>query len=149
MVDTDRAVFSSQAKGMCRHCHHMQQVDGKWHVPLHNPTLVTTAENNEQSKNMVPERWLHHGNFHHQSHRAIACTECHEAAKSTSTSDILLPSIATCRKCHGSEAETPTTIVRDNCTMCHTYHMENHSFTGVSLEQIFTGNPQSRNPSPP
>ena len=46
-------------------------------------------------------------------------------AKSMTAEDILMPSIAMCRSCHGSPVGTPLpgrVKARDGCTECHNYH---------------------------
>jgi len=63
-------------------------------------------------------RWLPHSRFSHRAHRPFACVGCHDQAKtSTKTADVLLPTIATCRMCHGGAAGA-----RVACVECHTYH---------------------------
>ncbi|MEX2091238.1 MAG: hypothetical protein WD971_01110 [Pirellulales bacterium] len=138
MLEADHVVFGREAKGMCRHCHHVVERNGVWEILDQNPqtagdeaaALVTT------DVPMVPDRWFHHAQFDHKSHRAIACGECHRAAASSTTADILLPSIATCRSCHGSEAVSGR--VRADCVLCHTYHDAEHDTGGVPLEKLFT-----------
>ena len=45
--------------------------------------------------------WFPFARFRHDSHRAVACLECHHGADaSTAASDLLLPTIEDCRKCH-------------------------------------------------
>jgi hypothetical protein len=109
MVRADHAVFGLEAKGMCRHCHHVEIRDGEWHVPHVNPLVGDGVVRGSPdpahraggsvgrpatTNKMVPDRWLPHARFDHQSHRAIQCGECHAAAESSATGDILLPSIA-------------------------------------------------------
>ncbi|HLW64676.1 MAG TPA: hypothetical protein VKS79_05100, partial [Gemmataceae bacterium] len=54
----------------------------------------------------------------HGSHRAMACTACHEKAQtSTQTSDVLLPKADLCKQCHN-----PAAGVRSDCVTCHLYH---------------------------
>jgi predicted CXXCH cytochrome family protein len=65
----------------------------------------------------IPDRWMLHARFNHAKHTPMACTACHAAAKSRSTSDIIMPSQRTCVVCH-----SPKGGVRDNCTACHGYH---------------------------
>jgi hypothetical protein len=64
-------------------------------------------------------RWLPHSNFSHDAHRGFSCVSCHQKAlTSTESSDILIPRIATCKKCHApgpGHAES-------RCFECHTYH---------------------------
>jgi hypothetical protein len=116
----NHAVFGLEAKGLCRKCHHVEIRDGEWHVPMVNPTLTITTKG--QQRKMIPDRWFDHGGFDHGKHLTVACTDCHDATKSVLTSDILLPGIANCRKCHGN---TPTQLsqgIAADCTTCHGYH---------------------------
>ena len=51
----------------------------------------------------ITARWMPHAKFDHDAHRGFSCTGCHGAAmSSTETSDVLLPGIATCQKCHAT-----------------------------------------------
>jgi predicted CXXCH cytochrome family protein len=47
----------------------------------------------------------------------VACTECHAAAASTETKDVLLPKVETCRDCHQVRVGA-----RSGCVECHRYH---------------------------
>jgi hypothetical protein len=82
----------------------------------------------------VPEVWFKHAWFDHRSHRAVDCQECHAgAAASTTNTDLLLPDIAVCRRCHaprGVDGNQPVGGVRDNCTTCHAYHDEDAAVRG-------------------
>jgi len=68
-----------------------------------------------------PTRYMQHGWFDHAPHRQTDCTTCHEANRSQSANDLLLPGIETCRTCHGGESsgDVPST-----CAMCHDYHRD-------------------------
>jgi hypothetical protein len=65
---------------------------------------------------MLTRRWMSRGKFNHDSHRLLTCTECHDAEKSSKTSDVLLPRIDSCRKCHNPQG------ARSECVNCHRYH---------------------------
>jgi predicted CXXCH cytochrome family protein len=68
----------------------------------------------------VTERWQPKSIFSHRKHRDMQCEDCHGAANSMTSSDVLLPKIETCRNCHGggeSTARVPST-----CIMCHGFH---------------------------
>jgi predicted CXXCH cytochrome family protein len=64
----------------------------------------------------ITKKWMPRAAFDHAPHLMVTCTSCHAAEASTKTSDVLLPSAATCATCHGSAgAET-------RCFECHRYH---------------------------
>lgn len=70
----------------------------------------------------LPSSFLPRGAFDHRAHEAgeLKCKDCHKAETSQSSTDVLLPSIATCRSCHGGEHTEAT--VQSSCTMCHGFH---------------------------
>ncbi len=79
----------------------------------------------------VPEVWLSHGAFNHNSHRAVDCKACHapaypDSAKPAEVSDvIMLPSIGICRSCHAPAGRDGANLVGGSafdCTECHRYH---------------------------
>lgn len=106
-ADAVRAVFSPG--GACYDCHTIfAPVAGNsnWRVmPVHQ-----TA------------RYMTHGWFDHRPHREEECSTCHNAARSTSASQLLLPGIATCRECHGGEGSRAE--VASPCASCHEYHSD-------------------------
>jgi hypothetical protein len=64
-------------------------------------------------------QWMPHAKFDHSSHTGFTCVSCHEKAlTSTETSDVLLPGIATCQKCHAPGPDH----AESRCFECHTYH---------------------------
>ncbi|MGQ0618537.1 MAG: cytochrome c3 family protein [Panacagrimonas sp.] len=60
--------------------------------------------------------------FTHKPHAFAPCSDCHEAGKSKSSSDVLLPEIANCRDCHGDVGQASQ--VNSDCIDCHRYHSE-------------------------
>lgn len=63
--------------------------------------------------------WMPHANFDHDAHGGFACESCHaKALTSSQDGEILLPGIATCRKCHAPGPER----AESRCFECHTYH---------------------------
>jgi hypothetical protein len=119
LAAANHAVFGLEAKGLCRKCHHVEITDGRWTVPLVNPEFGETAD---ASREMIPSRWFAHGQFHHAKHESMKCEQCHQAGESSKTSDLLLPGIADCRKCHGSNPTSIASDVSAECVMCHDYH---------------------------
>lgn len=69
----------------------------------------------------LPTRFMPGGWFDHKPHARQACTSCHQAAQSSSASDLLLPGIGQCRTCHQGE-DARAAPVPSGCTLCHTYH---------------------------
>ncbi|MDB6122382.1 MAG: hypothetical protein JWQ71_1375 [Pedosphaera sp.] len=85
----------------CAYCHEVK--------PVENAAPAVT-------KPVIMDRWLR-GGFNHGKHLNVDCNKCHEVMRSSQTSDILLPSKATCAECH-----SPKGGVRNQCSTCHSYH---------------------------
>jgi hypothetical protein len=66
-------------------------------------------------------RYMPGGDFDHKAHSQEKCTSCHLAEKSSSSADVLLPGIKTCRTCHLGEAAAKADVP-SSCAMCHSYH---------------------------
>jgi hypothetical protein len=67
----------------------------------------------------VTRRWFQHAVFDHDTHKLLKCVECHaHSPTSQETSDVLIPGIQTCQKCHHSGANS----AESRCFECHTYH---------------------------
>jgi hypothetical protein len=67
----------------------------------------------------VTQQWLPHARFDHDAHGGFSCAGCHQGAlTSTEASDILIPGIATCQKCHAPGPDH----AESRCFECHTYH---------------------------
>ena len=101
-----RAVFSP--RGACYDCHQVQAPPPGSLAFRIRPVAF-------------PTRYMQHGWFDHGPHRQTECATCHEAGRSQSANDLLLPGIETCRTCHGGESsgDVPST-----CAMCHDYHRD-------------------------
>ncbi len=93
-------------------------VCGECHIP--------TTAGGEPSVMPVFQRdhYFLNARFDHEAHKQEDCTSCHAADTSSKATDLLMPTLATCRECHmGAEAvkaEVPST-----CAMCHSYHPPN------------------------
>jgi len=91
----------------------------------------------------LPTRWMPHSRFDHSKHKTYECNVCHDPRylethnkplqvgdsesvqlSSTSSGDILMPSIAVCRKCHTNSASGGEwgVTASGNCIECHSYH---------------------------
>jgi hypothetical protein len=70
------------------------------------------------------------GRFNHESHRLLACTECHPAPGSGKLSDALLPKVETCARCHN-----PRAGARSDCVECHKYHPDKGGHKGLTISE--------------
>ena len=96
-------------KRSCIQCHTVSTVDGpvRWNI---EPVLITS-------------HWLPGAAFNHKAHGQSRCEKCHEARVSKASSDILIPTLAVCRTCHGGEQPRPG-LLRSPCESCHTFHQQ-------------------------
>jgi hypothetical protein len=121
----------------CRHCH---VGDG---APAGRPDDLPHFR-----KTNIPARWFTHSRFRHDSHRELKCTECHaQALTSTRTSDVLLPTLETCQKCHRDPGGARTA-----CAECHTYHdhRQERSFDGpLTIREFLNGPAGAPEAGPP
>jgi hypothetical protein len=95
----------------CTHCHIEQAPRREGELPYY-------------AKTDIPSRWFAHSAINHGSHRTMTCTDCHDqnaagikVADSKTATDILLPTLQTCQKCH-----SPSGGARHGCVECHRYH---------------------------
>ncbi|HTW46861.1 MAG TPA: cytochrome c3 family protein [Acidobacteriaceae bacterium] len=92
-------------------------------VAIENPAMLPKLVPTRQ-----PVRWLSHAVFSHEAHQAVACAECHtRATASQNANEVLLPSIATCRRCHDGESHPQGPALANGhaesgCFLCHEYH---------------------------
>lgn len=103
--DAVRAVFSRG--GACYDCH----------------TIFAPAVGNSNWRVLrvhQSARYLEHGWFDHRPHDEEECSTCHNAARSSSANQLLVPGIAVCRDCHGGENSGAD--VESPCASCHEYH---------------------------
>ncbi len=85
----------------------------------HTLTYPAPSSRPEVPKANQTAQWMKNAWFDHKPHQLVACAECHvDAPKSQKTSDVLLPSIKTCEKCH-YEGKRAAEV---SCYECHAYH---------------------------
>lgn len=77
----------------------------------------------------MPALWFKNARFHHASHRAVDCRECHARAfpdephASTHTADVLIAGQSKCRECHSPQNSAGDRGGADfRCIECHRYH---------------------------
>jgi hypothetical protein len=130
-------LFAGNEQQGCRYCHIVQ-------LPATDSTLPRIV------KTAIPQRWLPHSIFNHQTHARAgrSCEDCHRKARaSEKTTDVLLPGIASCQECHARASE-----VRSACVTCHVYHDRSDLARGLPqyMEDRFVSRgTQLRNLPPP
>ena len=110
---------------ICVACHQVTRGAGgdrpKWHV---SPVELTA-------------QWMPMAHFDHYRHRTMACGDCHDAAGSDLSSDVLMPSINICRDCHGGENDTDQ--LASTCIECHGFHLARHEPMRHIADRIVIG----------
>jgi hypothetical protein len=113
-LESVQPILGQMTRGGCRYCHVVNAVPG-------NPPWEIVRPN-------IPNRWLPHSVFSHDSHRFQKCDDCHsDVKKKSSTGDVMIPSIDVCFKCHSSDPSDRdpalrTAGARSHCVECHVYH---------------------------
>lgn len=69
----------------------------------------------------VADRWLPFSEFNHAKHKTSACGDCHDAAKSKTSADVMIPGLESCRECHGGVQEKKGKLA-SSCVTCHVFH---------------------------
>lgn len=109
---------------LCGNCHEAQKAPDaagieRWRV---QPALIQ-------------RQWMQKGGFAHDPHEAMECTTCHEAPKSTKSSDVLMPNLASCQDCHKGSDEPNG--ARAECVTCHEYHIDSRTPMSPEHADIF------------
>lgn len=93
---------------ICRECHEVQRTDNP-----EDPWRIAPVARSSG--------FLTGARFDHAAHSTVDCNDCHAATRSASSADVLIPDLASCRRCHGdpgSSGRVPTA-----CVGCHSFHM--------------------------
>ncbi|MCB1875845.1 MAG: FHA domain-containing protein [Chromatiales bacterium] len=93
----------------------------------------TEREDGLPSWEVVPVRlnqhWMRKAVFSHRSHETMTCEDCHDANKSDTSADVLIPAIDNCRQCHaGEDAHNQ---VESPCIECHKFHIQDEFRMGA------------------
>lgn len=104
-----RRVFSQG--GACFECHQVA-------APREPGSLNFTVAPVSVPKHYMSKAW-----FDHKAHDTAKCETCHNAPKSKSATDVLMPGIKSCQSCHAG-ATPQHDKIPSTCAMCHGYHFE-------------------------
>jgi len=108
---TDAVLNGRFGKGLCDGCHTIFETTASA-----GPTGAGWGVEPVSAANV----WFPKSRFTHAGHRDMECGTCHEARTSVTSADVLMPSIATCRACHGGEQAADK--VPSTCIACHGFH---------------------------
>jgi hypothetical protein len=107
LEQVERVLFDGA--GGCRHCH-QEKTDAARRpggLPVYRRSGLLNV-------------WYEHSVFSHLSHKALDCGQCHaNVSASTEASDVLMPRLETCQRCHNERREVSA---RSDCVECHSYH---------------------------
>ena len=129
----ERTLFAPEAKAGCQFCHVVREPPAG---------LGSLAEWTIEPPG-IPDRWMPHSRFRHDSHQSLSCVSCHQGIAefkgspadslvtkaSTTTADVNLPRLEQCAQCHSeadpnhvSDSSARPQPVPTNCINCHVYH---------------------------
>ncbi|HXA35750.1 MAG TPA: FHA domain-containing protein [Steroidobacteraceae bacterium] len=108
-------------KRVCVQCHKVDRIA----VKASDPRDWTIAPVR------LTDRWFPHSLFDHAIHKTSSCETCHpRVEKSDESASIHMPTISTCRTCHGDGEPRK---VASNCLTCHDFHRPGNGFFGTAL----------------
>ncbi len=115
-------------RGKCLICHRdLNQIAQSGPTPTASLPVDASALPRIEPSHQ-PTHWFPDAVFSHTAHQAVECAECHrKALTSSSGSDLLMPTIATCRRCHDGSSSpqglpVKTGHAESGCFLCHLYH---------------------------
>jgi hypothetical protein len=136
VLDADRQDLPSRLRG-CQYCHVQEKRRNvaAGELPHYLPSRI-----NERRFPLLgrdSSRWLPFGSFKHDSHRLLNCQACHDKEQSTRTAEISMPTVGSCRQCHGTQTGASA---RGNCLECHLYHPDKGEKNGrLAIPPIVDG----------
>jgi len=129
MTEAEIPVYTSDPDG-CMKCH---KTDLGADFPTSPPVVARTGvRTGGPGQEGAPRRWFDHSMFNHETHRELRCVECHAGAETSKlTSDLLMPGLAVCLKCHSEPGG-----VSFACVTCHRFHDRTAARSGEGRLQI-------------
>jgi len=81
----------------------------------------------------VRQSWMVHAHFTHEPHASQKCDDCHANQSSATSEDLALPSISSCRDCHGGVDSSDR--LQSTCIDCHRFHEASRLVWGQLADQ--------------
>jgi len=107
---------------LCAKCHETVHEAGK---PINTRPL------------MLEERWVQHARFTHEPHAWQKCDSCHDKQREAGVDVAALPSIESCRTCHGGVDSLGR--LQSTCIDCHRFHEASRRVMGVLADGAGAG----------
>jgi hypothetical protein len=106
----------------CAYCHYSRSTDGAWDTDkiLANSLPPKADTPHVVAPVMMRTQFLPSARFDHASHRGMTCEDCHAARQAQTSSEVLIPDLNNCVKCHGSE--NAALHAQSTCITCHVFH---------------------------
>ena len=96
----------------------------------------------------IAEAWFPKARFDHEQHKTIACKNCHAAARSEESEDVLVPGIQKCETCHGGLGAESR--VESTCVSCHGFHVsKKYAMDGTVIRATAEKRRNRRESTPP
>ncbi len=106
-------LFESRACGVC-----------------HTVTKLASTDEGTLNYFVAPVRvegaWYAKSEFTHAKHETMNCLSCHDAEKSPTSANVLIPGIDNCRTCHAGEGAKGK--LASECVDCHGFHISKFPF---------------------
>jgi predicted CXXCH cytochrome family protein len=128
--------FIFDDKRGCAYCHYSTSADGAWDADkiLANALPPKANAAHFVMRPMLRNRFLPQAYFDHSSHRGINCEDCHAARTAQTSSEVLIPGIDTCTKCHGGE--NASLQAQSTCISCHYFHRTDFGLMHMTAETV-------------
>jgi predicted CXXCH cytochrome family protein len=122
-------VTDMMEKQACFSCHTVTKTDSSWAIA---PIAIT-------------QHWLPKSRFPHAQHSTHECASCHDAAKSKTAADILIPDIKNCQSCHAGNVPVVDKTL-GTCQTCHGFHVGG---SGAGTPVVLPKSPTTKSTSKP
>jgi hypothetical protein len=90
---------------VCKTCHAVSKEGDEWKVA---PVRAN-------------HHWMPQARFDHRTHEHAKCADCHDVKSSKKSSDVAMPTVESCRECHGGSRPVEGKVM-SNCMLCHGFH---------------------------
>lgn len=87
-------------------------------------------------------QWMTGAKFNHADHMTEGCEKCHDATKSESSEDVMIPDIDNCQECHGGNDSWGK--LSSTCIDCHDFHFDDRGYMHSAIKAMTTPQEEER-----